>query len=88
VSDTGPGIPEEKLPNIFERFYRLDPSRARKASGGTGLGLSIAYWITRSHGGNIEVESKLGVGSTFTMRLPRIMDNESQSDGVMSATED
>lgn len=88
VSDTGPGIPEEKLPNIFERFYRLDPSRARKTSGGTGLGLSIAYWITRSHGGNIEVESELGVGSTFTMRLPRIMDNEGQTDGVMTPTED
>jgi heavy metal sensor kinase len=88
VSDTGPGIPEEKLPNIFERFYRLDPSRARKASGGTGLGLSIAYWITRSHGGNIEVESELGVGSSFTMQLPRIMDNEGQSDGVMTPTEE
>ena len=88
VSDTGPGIPEENLPNIFERFYRLDPSRARKASGGTGLGLSIAYWITRSHGGNIEVESELGVGSTFTMRLPRMMDNEVQSDGVMIPTEE
>ncbi len=88
VSDTGPGIPEEKLPNIFERFYRLDPSRARKTSGGTGLGLSIAYWITRSHGGNIEVESELDVGSTFTMRLPRIMDNEGQTDGVMTPTED
>lgn len=88
VSDTGPGIPEEKLPNIFERFYRLDPSRARKASGGTGLGLSIAYWITRSHGGNIEVESKLGVGSTFSMRLPRIIDNDGQTDGVVTPTED
>lgn len=88
VSDTGPGIPEEKLPNIFERFYRLDPSRARKASGGTGLGLSIAYWITRSHGGNIEVESKLGVGSIFSMRLPRIIDNDGQTDGVVTPTED
>lgn len=88
VNDTGPGIPEEKLPNIFERFYRIDPSRARKASGGTGLGLSIAYWITRSHGGNIEVESKMGVGSTFTMRLPRIIDNEGQSDGVLNLTDE
>jgi signal transduction histidine kinase len=88
VNDTGPGIPEEKLPNIFERFYRIDPSRARKASGGTGLGLSIAYWITRSHGGNIEVESKMGVGSTFTMRLPRIIDNEGQSDSVLNLTDE
>ncbi len=80
VSDTGPGIPEELLPNIFERFYRLDPSRVRKASGGTGLGLSIAYWITKSHGGNIEVESKVGVGSTFSMKLPRLGDNTCESD--------
>ena len=70
VADTGPGIPEEEIPNIFERFYRLDPSRKRTASGGTGLGLSIAYWITRSHGGTIEVSSEVGTGTKFTIQLP------------------
>ncbi|MFN2275452.1 MAG: sensor histidine kinase [Anaerolineales bacterium] len=72
VTDTGPGIPESDLPNIFDRFYRRDPSRKRSLSGGAGLGLSIAYWITRSHGGDIQVESKVGQGSTFTVRLPLV----------------
>ncbi len=70
VTDTGAGIPEEELPQIFERFYRHDRSRTRKGDGGTGLGLSIAYWIARAHGGRIEVESEVGKGSTFTLVLP------------------
>jgi two-component system OmpR family sensor kinase len=70
VSDTGPGIPEADLPNIFERFYRRDPARKRNPGGGAGLGLSIAYWITRSHGGDIQVHSRVGAGTTFTVRLP------------------
>jgi heavy metal sensor kinase len=70
VSDTGPGIPEEDLPHIFERFYRGEKSRTRNKSGGFGLGLSIAYWIVRSHGGTIEVESQEGRGTTFTTWLP------------------
>lgn len=69
VSDTGPGIPQTELPHIFERFYRVDRSRTR-ASGGAGLGLSIAYWITRMHGGRIEVASIEGQGSTFSVWLP------------------
>jgi two-component system OmpR family sensor kinase len=79
VSDTGPGIPEAELPNIFERFYRLDPSRKRTATGGTGLGLSIAFWITRSHGGTIDVSSTVGEGSTFVVRLPRLLDETQPS---------
>jgi two-component system OmpR family sensor kinase len=70
VSDTGQGIPSEDLPHIFERFYRRDPSRTRRSGGGAGLGLSIAYWITRSHDGTIEVESREEKGSTFTIVLP------------------
>ncbi|MGD2057631.1 MAG: ATP-binding protein [Anaerolineales bacterium] len=77
VSDTGPGIPDEELPLIFERFYRRDPSRKRKASGGAGLGLSIAYWIAKMHGGDLRVESTVGVGSRFELILPL---NESQCD--------
>lgn len=70
VTDTGPGIPEEELTQIFERFYRHDRSRSRKRDGGIGLGLSIAYWIARAHGGRIDVESTVGKGSTFTLVLP------------------
>lgn len=70
VSDTGPGISKKELPHIFERFYRIDPSRKRKDRGGAGLGLSIAYWITRSHRGRLEVASQPGKGSTFSVWLP------------------
>ncbi len=69
VADTGEGIPAEDLPNIFERFYRVDKSRAR-ASGGSGLGLTIAKRLIEAHGGNIEVQSELGKGSRFTFTLP------------------
>lgn len=70
VSDTGPGIPPEELPHIFERFYRTDKSRKRTNGGGAGLGLSIAYWIARSHQGRIEVASEVGKGTTFSVWLP------------------
>lgn len=80
VSDTGSGIPKEELPHIFERFYRIDPSRKRKDRGGAGLGLSIAYWITRSHRGRLEVASEPGKGSTFSMWLPLQGDSCMNSD--------
>jgi signal transduction histidine kinase len=69
VSDTGSGIPPEDLPHIFERFYRADHARNREI-GGTGLGLAISQVIAEAHGGRIEVESEVGVGSTFTVHLP------------------
>ena len=68
VSDTGTGIPEDKLPLVFERFYKVNPSRA---DGGAGLGLSIARQISASHGGEVRAESTLGKGSTFTLLLPK-----------------
>jgi two-component system phosphate regulon sensor histidine kinase PhoR len=68
VSDTGVGIPEDKLPLIFERFHRADPSRSE---GGTGPGPSIARQIAESHGGQIRAESTPGTGSTFTLLLPK-----------------
>ena len=69
VSDTGEGIPAQDLPNIFERFYRVDRSRAR-ATGGSGLGLTIAKRLVEAHGGKIEAQSKLGRGSRFSFTIP------------------
>ena len=69
VSDTGPGIPPEHLPFVFERFYRADPARARE-DGGTGIGLAIARSIVEAHGGSIRAESEVGSGTTFTFDLP------------------
>jgi signal transduction histidine kinase len=69
VRDDGDGIPYRDLPHIFERFYVVDRSRAREA-GGTGLGLSIVKQIVEAHGGDVGVESELGVGTTFSCRLP------------------
>ena len=68
--DSGPGIPAEDLPHIFERFYRAEKSRTRGKSTGFGLGLSIAKWIVEHHGGRIEVSSKEGRGTTFAIWLP------------------
>lgn len=68
IEDQGPGIPEEELPYIFERFYRVEKSRAKK-HGGLGLGLSIAKQIIELHGGEIGVESKPGQGSRFYFRI-------------------
>jgi two-component system phosphate regulon sensor histidine kinase PhoR len=69
VADTGNGIPSDELHRIFERFYRVDKSRTRE-SGGTGLGLSIVKHAIESQGGTINVTSKIGLGSTFTIHLP------------------
>jgi len=70
IRDTGPGIPAEDLPFIFERFYRAEKSRTRGKSTGFGLGLSIAQWIVENHDGTIKVESKEGQGTTFAIWLP------------------
>lgn len=70
VSDTGKGIANEKLPYIFERFYRADESRSTANGEGSGLGLAIAKSIVELHGGNISAESALGQGTTISIRIP------------------
>lgn len=69
VSDNGPGIPQEQLPYIFKRFYRVEDGRTRNR-GGMGLGLAIAEGFIKAHGGRIQVESERGKGTTFYIQLP------------------
>jgi two-component system, OmpR family, manganese sensing sensor histidine kinase len=78
IKDTGTGIPEQALPHVFERFYRVDPARSRTnpltpaSNSGTGLGLAIAKAICETHQGQIRVDSKLGQGTTFKVTLPQL----------------
>jgi len=81
VSDDGPGIEEEHLPRLFERFYRVEKSRNRN-DGGSGLGLAIAKHIVESHGQSISVRSTYGVGSTFSFSLDK---SKTQSTGLYSS---
>jgi signal transduction histidine kinase len=78
VKDTGVGIPQEDLGQLFERFYRVDKDRSR-ATGGSGLGLAISRQIVEMHGGEITVESEVGKGSTFRVRLPKTPISRSSS---------
>ncbi len=69
VSDSGIGIPARDLDRVFERFYRVDRARSRE-TGGTGLGLAIVRHVANNHGGEVDVRSREGEGSTFTLRIP------------------
>ena len=71
VADSGSGIPAADIPRVFERFYRVDAARSR-ATGGTGLGLAIVRHVADLHRGRVEVESRLGEGSTFRIRVPAL----------------
>ena len=78
VKDTGIGIPKKDLPNIFDRFYRVDKARARD-TGGTGLGLYITHRIVQLHSGTIRVQSKEGKGSVFTLAFPLVAPKRNDS---------
>jgi two-component system phosphate regulon sensor histidine kinase PhoR len=69
VMDTGPGIAEEHIPRLTERFYRVDRSRSRE-TGGTGLGLAIVKHVATRHQGELRITSSLGIGSRFTIFIP------------------
>jgi signal transduction histidine kinase len=69
VHDSGPGIPEEALPHVFDRFYRVDKGRGR-GEGGTGLGLTIARKLARAHGGELTASNHPQGGAVFTLSLP------------------
>lgn len=85
VTDSGIGIANAEQGRIFERFYRVDPSRSRK-TGGTGLGLAIVKHVALSHNGEVKLFSKTGVGSTFTLRIPRADKNIVVSESERKAT--
>ena len=70
-NDNGIGIATEDLPHILDRFYRADKAPSREF-GGVGLGLSIARWVAEAHGGSIEVQSSVGAGSIFRVRIPLV----------------
>ena len=74
VIDQGPGIPQEDQSRIFDRFYRVDQARTRR-SGGTGSGLAIAKAIADAHKGTLKVNSEVGKGTTFTLRLQILKGN-------------
>ena len=75
IEDNGPGFPVEEQEHVFDRFYRLDDSRARE-TGGTGLGLAIAKEAVILHGGEIKLSSEVGMGSVFSVYLPMNTDGD------------
>ncbi len=84
VTDQGIGIPPAELDRIFERFYRVDPARSRD-TGGTGLGLAIVKHVCANHGGDCDVWSKVGEGSTFTIRLPALTEKAAKKSAARTS---
>lgn len=82
VADTGIGIPRDELPRVFERFYRVDKARSRQL-GGTGLGLSIVKHLVQSLGGQVDVNSRVGAGTRFTIQLPRHQPTETKPEIIV-----
>jgi signal transduction histidine kinase len=83
VTDTGVGIPREAHSRVFERFFRVDRARSRDR-GGTGLGLAIVKHVAELHGGGVELESEIGAGSTFSVHLPALSQEESSIENLAS----
>jgi two-component system phosphate regulon sensor histidine kinase PhoR len=77
IEDNGPGISKKELQRIFDRFYRGEKSRTRSSSTGFGLGLSISQYIINLHKGTITVESEIGQGTRFILKLPKVFHHES-----------
>jgi two-component system phosphate regulon sensor histidine kinase PhoR len=87
VTDTGIGIPRDDLPRIFERFYRVDKARSREL-GGTGLGLSIVKHLVQSIAGRVDVTSRVGSGTRFTVRVPRCRPTDSNRPNAIKSIMD
>jgi two-component system, OmpR family, sensor kinase len=87
VLDDGPGIPPDAIPHLFDRFYRVDGARTGRGNG-SGLGLAIVRWIVQQHGGSVTVESRVGEGTVFTVRLPALNPKLSDSAPVRGALGD
>ena len=85
IRDDGEGIPREAIPRLTERFYRVDVKRSRER-GGTGLGLAIVKHIVNRHQGRLQIESKLGEGSTFTILLPALAAAETKPASLSAAS--
>jgi signal transduction histidine kinase len=85
VSDTGPGIPPEELPHVFERFYRGTNTGEARASG-SGLGLAIVRSIVEMHGGEIDVASVIGEGTEFRITLPRVHEAADAAEAKVNET--
>ena len=81
VTDRGEGIPAQHIPRLTERFYRVDTARSREL-GGTGLGLAIVKHVLNRHRGELEVESRIGEGSTFTVWLPAVVEDGETATGA------
>jgi two-component system phosphate regulon sensor histidine kinase PhoR len=83
IRDDGEGIPREAIPRLTERFYRVDVKRSRER-GGTGLGLAIVKHIVNRHQGRLQIESKIGEGSVFTIFLPAAMTTEARAAAIVA----
>jgi two-component system OmpR family sensor kinase len=81
ILDNGPGVPESAIPHLFDRFYRVDGARSSRGNG-SGLGLAIVRWIVQQHSGTVDVESRLGEGSVFTVVLPALDTRDSEAGGA------
>ncbi len=88
VRDTGSGIPVEDMPHLFEPFWQVDDTTTRRELMGVGLGLSIVKHVCHNHGGSVDVWSREGMGTTFTLRLPSAQQVTSSHAGAVALNSD